>query len=69
MAGRPASIGFGTVVEVPDNGIPANGGYDARSEWDRRARELGLPIIAEEEEEAFYARPAGVSEDLNRVEE
>lgn len=58
MAGRPVRQGF----EVPAVPAPApgNGGTaresDPQKDWDRRARELGLPII-EEEEEALYGPP------------
>ncbi|MGE5741030.1 MAG: NYN domain-containing protein [Candidatus Aminicenantes bacterium RBG_16_66_30] len=62
IAGRPARQGFEPVV-VPAPGTNGTSGpkeFDPEKEWDRRRRELGLPLI-EEEEEAFYAQPENLS--------
>ncbi len=62
MAGRPASVGFGTPAAETAAADDLNGGngshaaaekLDEKAEWERRARQLGLPVI-EDEEEAMY---------------
>lgn len=72
LAGRPASLGFNPAAEpaTPEPVVYAPRGGSARavagpvttgSDWEQRARALGLPDTTEEEE-AFYSRsPESIS--------
>jgi hypothetical protein len=61
MAGRPARQGFEPVEVSPGPNGSDSAESDPKKDWDRRARELGLPLI-EEEEEAAYARADSLSD-------
>jgi hypothetical protein len=55
LAGRPARQGFEPASAAAAlAGVPGPG-QDSQKDWDRRARELGLPII--DDEDAFYRPP------------